>query len=61
MADYSDAESLALLEQLSAMHGNETREETVARMRSAIKFAGGHEAVKAEPVKRARRRRSSLK
>lgn len=58
MGDHSDAESLALLDQLGAMHGNETREETVARLQSALKFAGTNKPAKAEPVKKARKRRT---
>jgi hypothetical protein len=36
---HSDAESQALLDQLGAMHGNESLEETVERLKSALKFA----------------------
>jgi hypothetical protein len=53
MADHSDAESLALLDYLGHMHGNETREETIARLQSALKFAKAED--KPEPAKKTRR------
>ena len=55
MADYTDAESEALLKSLGHMHGNEDRAQTLERLQAAIKFAG--HAPKADaPKKRAKAR-----
>lgn len=54
MAEYSDAESEALLKSLGHQHGNEDRAQTVARLQAAIKFAG-HAKADSAPVKRPKR------
>jgi hypothetical protein len=51
---YSDAESQALLDYLSVTNGNETREETIARLKAALQFAETRKA-KATVARKPRR------
>lgn len=52
---YTEAESEALLDLLGVTHGNETREETVERLKAALKFAEKSKADTSHPPKKAKR------